>query len=195
MKPRIWIVCLFTLYLQGCTGMAVTGAGLAYDHYRVERGINDRYIAVQIESAIYSLPETYENSNISIATFDSMVLLSGQAKTKEQRAQIIQIAKTVPNIKRLYNFITIGEPTSIATDINDAWITTKVKSSIISKRTLDASNIKVVTVDNVVYLLGKLERDQADLTIDLARQTNGVKQVVTMFEYIHTTLSPIQRTV
>jgi len=183
MKPRIWIVCLFTLYLQGCTGMAVTGAGLAYDHYRVERGINDRYIAVQIESAIYSLPETYENSNISIATFDSMVLLSGQAKTKEQRAQIIQIAKTVPNIKRLYNFITIGEPT------------TKVKSSIISKRTLDASNIKVVTVDNVVYLLGKLERDQADLTIDLARQTNGVKQVVTMFEYIHTTLSPIQRTV
>lgn len=173
--------------------MAVTGAGLAYDHYRVERGINDRYIAVQIESAIYSLPDTYENSNISIATFDSMVLLSGQAKTKEQRAQIVQIAKTVPNIKRLYNFITIGEPTSVSTDINDAWITTKVKSSILSQRTLDASNIKVVTVDHIVYLLGKLERDQADTTIDIARETKGVKKVVTMFEYVHTTLSPIQR--
>lgn len=190
---RIFCIVLSCFFLQGCAEMALTGAGLAYDHYRVERSMHDRYIAMQIESALYAVPEVYENSSISIAVFNKMALLTGQVKTDELHDHLADIVGTVPDIKHLYNFVTVGDFASIGTNLNDSWITAKVKSQLIMTRDLDASNIKVVTDNGTVYLLGLLNPMQADKSIKTAQKTEGVIHVVTMFEYVHTTMSAIQK--
>lgn len=190
---RIIAICIFTLFLTGCAEVALTGAGVAYDHYRFERSVHDNYITMQIQSAVYAVPEVYDNASLSVATFDKMVLLAGQIKTEELREQLMQIIATIPDIKHLYNFVTVGDPIPFSTNLHDAWLTAKVKGKLITKRELDAGNIKVVTEAGVVYILGLLEKSQADLTINSARDTAGVSRVVTMFEYIHTSLSPVQQ--
>lgn len=191
---RMIVLCLVCIALQGCTEMAVAGAGLAYDHYRVERSLNDRYIAMQIESAIYASPDLHENTSISIAVFDGMVLIAGEAKTQALHDQLEQIVGTIPDIKHLYNFVTVGEPISVKREISDTWITAKIKSSLLATRDIDAGNIKVVTEDGTTYLLGKVEPTQAEAAIFIARQTRGVTRVVTLFEYVHTTLTPVSHT-
>ncbi|MCH1933169.1 BON domain-containing protein, partial [Shewanella sp. A25] len=43
--------------------------------------------------------------------------------------------------------------------------------------------IKVVTENGEVFLLGLVSRAQADLAVDIARNTSGVRKVIKVFEY------------
>jgi osmotically-inducible protein OsmY len=48
---------------------------------------------------------------------------------------------------------------------------------------LKSGSIKVVTENGVVYLMGIVKRDQADIAVDIARQVSGVQKVVKIFQY------------
>ena len=48
----------------------------------------------------------------------------------------------------------------------------------------DPSRVKVVTERGVVYLLGLVRPQEADAATDVASQVSGVRQVVTLFEFI-----------
>jgi osmotically-inducible protein OsmY len=100
----------------------------------------------------------------------------------------------VPDIKHLYNFVTVEESIPTSTILHDSWLTAKVKSQLLTSREVDASNIKVVSEDSTVYLLGLVDKEQAETITDITRKTAGVDRVVTMFEYVHTTLSPVEKT-
>jgi osmotically-inducible protein OsmY len=49
----------------------------------------------------------------------------------------------------------------------------------------DATRIKVVTENGVVYLMGLLTRAEADAAVDIARDIQGVQKIVKVFEYIN----------
>ena len=49
----------------------------------------------------------------------------------------------------------------------------------------DPSRVKVVTENGVVYLLGLVRPVEADAAAAIASQVAGVRQVVTIFEYIN----------
>ena len=48
----------------------------------------------------------------------------------------------------------------------------------------DGGNIKVVTENSTVYLMGLITREMATTAADIARNTSGVERVVKIFEYI-----------
>jgi osmotically-inducible protein OsmY len=41
-----------------------------------------------------------------------------------------------------------------------------------------------VTVDGVVYLMGLVDREEAQSAVKIARSTDGVRKVVEVFEYL-----------
>ena len=43
--------------------------------------------------------------------------------------------------------------------------------------------IKVITENGTVYLMGTVNRDQADVAVDIARQVQGVQRVMKIFQY------------
>jgi osmotically-inducible protein OsmY len=49
---------------------------------------------------------------------------------------------------------------------------------------LVAGKIKVVTVNNIVFLMGILPREEADRAVEIARGVYGVKKIVKVFEYL-----------
>ena len=65
----------------------------------------------------------------------------------------------------------------------DTLITTKVKTKLIVEKNLDGTHVKVVTENGVVYLMGLLNREDADKATEIARQTGGVQKVVKLFQY------------
>lgn len=68
---------------------------------------------------------------------------------------------------------------SLACSETDAGVTTKVKSKLAADDTVKAYQIDVDTTDHVVTLSGNVESDAAkDRAVVLARQTDGVKDVV-----------------
>lgn len=63
-------------------------------------------------------------------------------------------------------------------DVADAWITTKVKSTLMYTRNVNGSDIAVSTKDGVVTLSGKVDSGaEHALAVELAQNVRGVKSV------------------
>lgn len=174
--------------LSGCfvpfvAGAAIGGA-IVYDRRDFETMASDQEIFQQANNKINIDNELKNDAHIVVTSFNRSVLIVGQAPTEALRARTQQRVASVPNIKRIYNEVSISGPTSPAVRSSDAWITTKVKSQMLVETKLRSGQIKVMTEDSVVYLMGLVHREQADIAVDIARQVSGVQRVVKIFEYI-----------
>ncbi len=68
--------------------------------------------------------------------------------------------------------------TAVGKDISDAWITTKVKSTLMYSSNVDGSDITVDTNDGMVRLAGAVDSgSEQALAIELAENVRGVKSV------------------
>ncbi|EKD70724.1 MAG: hypothetical protein ACD_46C00428G0007 [uncultured bacterium] len=187
MKKLIIILSL-SLTLQGCIFVVGAAAGAAavavvYDHRKIEYTLQDTRIANKISDNLRTVPGIRNDSHIEVTVFNGVVLLTGETPNQEWRQQAEQIAKTTPEVDKVYNQITIQGPTSSLTRTSDSWITTKIRGEMLASKNLQSSSIKVITENGSVYLMGIVTKEQADMAVDIARQVSGVQRVVKIFQY------------
>jgi len=184
---RIMLISISLSLLSGCFVPFVAGAALGgaivYDRRDFQTMVDDQEIFQQANNKLKADTELNTNAHIAVTSFNRSVLIVGQAPSEALKAKAQQLVASVANIKRIYNEVTISGPTSAGVRSSDAWITTKVKSQMLVEPKLRSGQIKVVTEDSVVYLMGVLGREQADIAVDIARQVSGVQRVVKIFEY------------
>ena len=180
------------LLLQGCTaavvGGAATGASMAHDRRTMGSFIEDQNIELKTASAISSNKALGDRSHINVTSYNRIVLLTGETPTHELRNQIQEIARGIAQVRRIHNEITIAAPSAMSSRGSDTWITTKVKTTLFKIKGMenfDATRVKVVTENGVVYLMGILTQPEADAVVDTARKVTGVKRVVKVFEYVN----------
>jgi len=65
---------------------------------------------------------------------------------------------------------------------------------MIASNDLDGSQIKVVSENGTVYLMGIVPPKEADVAVDIASSTEGVAEVVKMFSYMIITRKPLRLT-
>jgi len=177
------------LTLEGCIFVVGAAAGAAavaavYDHRTIERTLEDTQIANTITERLKTASSaSWDQSHIEVTTFHHVVLLSGETPYASYRAQAEHIAQSVRNVARVYNQITVQNPTSSLTRTSDTWITTKIKTQMLANEELKSGNIKVVTENGTVFLMGIVSRSQADIAVDIAKEASGVQRVVKVFQY------------
>ena len=183
------IVAVTSLY--GCApvvvgGAATTGAAL-HSRRTVGTFVDDQGIELKARLAIHEVVELREQTHISIVSYNGIVLMAGQAPTESLRQQAQGIVAGVEKVRHVHNEIVIAAPISLTSRTNDTMITAKVKTSFFGIKGVpdfDPTRTKVVTEDGVVFLMGLLYRNEADVVSETARQVGGVKKVVKLFEYI-----------
>jgi osmotically-inducible protein OsmY len=180
------IIFLLAFSLQGCifvAGAAAGAAGIAvvYDHRKLEKILQDQKITNSIIDKIKKNP-TSDDTHIDVTCFNQVVLLTGQTPTAALKQKIENLARSVPNINKLYNVISIKGPTSSLTRASDSWITTKIKTEMLATKDLQSGSIKVVTENGNVYLMGIVSEKQAIMTVDIARKVSGVQKVIKIFQ-------------
>jgi osmotically-inducible protein OsmY len=67
---------------------------------------------------------------------------------------------------------------------NDSYVTSKVKARFVDANKFNPLHVKVVTENSTVFLLGLVKRTEAKDAIDVTRTTEGVRKVITVFEYL-----------
>ncbi len=180
-------ILISSMLLGGCVlgVMAGAAAGLVvYDKRSVVMIERDARIFHVVHTAIVTGPK-FRNSHIGVTSFNQVVLLVGQIPTASLREVAEKIAKTTPNVRRVYNEITIGAPISLADQSRDTWITGEVRAKLLRKKGLESGSIRVVTDNAVVYLMGIATPEQGGLAVDVAREVKGVRKVVKAFQYVH----------
>lgn len=185
MKNKTLILLLVSGMLTSCVAFVVAGAAgmVVYDRRNVTTIESDARIFYVVNKTIVSDPR-FRDSHIVVSSFNQVVLLAGQTPTASLRVLAEKIAQKTPNVIRVYNEITIGQPTSLTQRSKDSWITGQVRAKMLTKKGLESGSIRVVTENAVVYLLGIATHEQASLAVDVARQVNGVSKVVKVFRYI-----------
>ncbi len=173
-----------TLLLSSCTNVAMSGASAVYNRNSLQSSFTDPYTGMQVDHALFWGSNRFKESNISIDTFNGEVLLTGQIPTASLQKEATELASKVRGVDHVYNMTKRTNPISALTHASDTWITAKIKSQLIANNDIDPTKIKVVTEDGTVFLMGLVLPEQATIAIDIARSTDGVENVVTLFSYI-----------
>ena len=185
---KLTVFLLILSVLQGCTAVAVvaltTGASMATDRRSIGNQIDDQSIELEAYNEIKKNKALNDNTNLHIISVNGSVLVIGQTPTSHLRDQAIKIINNIDEVVRVHNQVRIGNLTSITTQTNDVWLTSKVKSALFSSDKIDGSTIKVITENAEVFLMGLVTKEEAEAAIEVTRNIGGVNRVFKAFEYL-----------
>lgn len=129
-------------------------------------------------------PDLDASSHIVVASYNGVVLLAGQTPREELKQIAEQTASAVQRVKRVHNELQVIKPSSALARSNDSWLTTKIKTQMLTDQSVPGSRIKVITENGIVYLLGLVSRQEGNRATSLVQSVSGVQRIVKLFEYI-----------
>lgn len=188
---KIVVVLMLAGLLQGCIAvgaLAVGGAAggaIASDKRSFSTMADDQKISYNIQKQLSQDPEMTHNTHIIVVSYSHVVLIVGQVPSQDISDKITQVSQNYPNVRRVFNELTIGNPTTASRRSKDIAITANVKTRMFTTTNVSSGQIKVITENGVVYLLGITSRDRADAAAQVARNSTGVQEVVKLIEYIN----------
>ncbi|MDD1782249.1 BON domain-containing protein [Enterovibrio sp. ZSDZ35] len=170
------------LILAAVLGLSACSTFYEQDTRTAKAELNDTHLSMQV-AGIVNKPPFQGDTRINAVSYDGKLLLIGQAKTEALKNTLVQKIREVNGVETIYDQIRIKPPLSLGAVSNDTWLTTKVKSALIGSKKLNNVNIKVITEDSEVFLLGYVTHEQANEATEIARNIRGVKQVIKGFQY------------
>jgi osmotically-inducible protein OsmY len=187
MRSAIFTLLLALPLMQGCGallagGAAATGIVISQDRRTMGTITEDEAIELKTDGRIGD--KFKEGVHVNVTSFNRMVLLTGEVPDAAARTEVERIAWAVENVRGVHNELAIAGESSYTVRSNDSVITTKVKSRFLDSQKFNALHVKVVTENSVVYLMGLVTKEEADIATEIARTTSGVQKVVRLFEYI-----------
>ncbi len=170
--------------VAGCTpaGVAV-GAGARVGAAAIEeRGIggyaSDTALRMRIHDLLLQRRLAYLAS-VNVSASEGRVMLTGTVATTEARNEVIDMVRSVPGVRRLYDELQVTSGSNFGDESRDAWITAKLRARLFGDKVIADVNYDITTVNGTVYLLG-LAQDGAevDRVVAHVRDISGVRAVV-----------------
>ena len=185
---RLATVLSLLIMLSGCTAIVdkVTDEPFQSDPTGKSVGKNyddaamETFIGVNIRKSDPALARAHVN----VTVYNGLVLITGEVPNQDTKALAGDTARDYHGQRKVYNELQVRGKTSIVSRTNDSLLSVKINTKLAFTKGIDFSDIKVVTEDSVVYLLGTLYEDMGDIAAEVARNTRGVSKVVKCFEYV-----------
>jgi osmotically-inducible protein OsmY len=121
---------------------------------------------------------------INFVSNSGYLLVLGQIANQADKDAIEDKLNTLKQAKGIYNQLRMDKPIGFAQQSRDSWITTQIKSQFTANNMINPFQIKVVTENSEVFLIGKINKNTASIATNIARNIAGVKQVNRVFQLI-----------
>ncbi len=164
-------------------GGAATSAVVAHDERTTGTFIEDQAIELKALEAIRSNNDLHGQTHLSVTSYNQVVLVTGQTPTEELRRTAIDIVSQIEKVRHVYDEIQIAAPSSMVTRSSDSLLTAKVKTKLFTINNIDATKVKVVSENGVVFLMGIISQAAGATVADAASRVGGAQKVVKLFEY------------
>ena len=125
-----------------------------------------------------------DRGHLTVTSYNRVVLLTGEAASEADKAAIERAVAGIENVRSVVNELAIGPPSSFGSRSNDAFLTSKIKASMVDAKDIQANSFKVVTERGIVYLMGRVTERESNRASDIARGVGGVAKVVKVFEVV-----------
>ena len=136
--------------------------------------MDDRIESSARESYVF---KTYlSGDDIKIQSSDGAVTLTGIVSEEFHKSLAYETVAGLPGVKSVDNRLELkGAPPAAN---SDAWLSAKVKATLLFHRSVNASKTEVYVKDGIVTLAGEAENQaQKELTTEYAKDVEGVKDV------------------
>ncbi len=175
-----------TAALSGCAlflgGAMVSGTLFAADRRSSGAQLDDQ--AIELKAGTRSREVLGDRGHVSVTSYNRLVLLSGEVPTEADKAALEQTIARVDTVRSVVNELAVMNSSSLSNRSNDAFLTSKVKATLIDAGEISANAFKVVTERGTVYLMGRVTEREATRAADLARTISGVQKVVRVVELL-----------
>ena len=196
-RAMIGAIISACLMSTGCATNYLTNSnegtyGVPVTERTIPQRLLDRSIEHTVKVNIYGLQENLQqNSRISINSFYSEVLLTGEIPTEEMKVQIEKVISSMPDVRRVYNELNVSVTKGYSSTVHDGYISSKLLAKVTASNAIKTSQIKVVTNDGVVYVMGRMTPAQQSLVIELANSTVGITELVLLTTLVSEQGAPI----
>lgn len=163
------------------TGAAVGGIVAGRDK-KINSSIQDTKTDIEIKKKLQQY-DINAFKNVSVTTDNGCVLLTGTVKNDEYIQQAEKIAWEVPEVKIVDNNITIKN-ISMQQIAKDGYLTAACRAKLLAESDIKSLNIKIKTVDGVVYLSGTAKNQkEIDNIVNAIKQINGIKKIISYISF------------
>lgn len=188
---RIGLAGLFAvslLSLQGCIATAVVTSAavatkVATDPRSAGTQVDDEVLEERVAYNLNKDAQLKEETRINVVAYHGKVLLVGQAPNDSAVEMAKNLAAGAEGVSEVYNEIRTGDKIGVGQISLDSWITTAIKSKLLVNSEVKSTEVKVITENGEVFLVGKLSPAQADAAAEVARNVNGVNRVIKVINY------------
>ncbi|MDH4561618.1 BON domain-containing protein [Pseudomonas sp. BN411] len=171
-SPLILAGLALCLALSGCGGRTIG------------KTIDDQSTPSKVRAKVEAAsPDLKTNSHIVVSSYNGVVLLAGQTPRADLKELAGQAAQSAQGVRRVHNELQVLPPSSTLARMNDSTITTKITTQLLADGKAPSSQIKVITENGIVYLLGLVTRQEAQLATSIVQSVSGVQKIVRLFEY------------
>lgn len=171
--------------LVGCApviigGAAATTALVATDRRTVGQQVSDKEINLKVDSEMRV--KFGQTARINASSYDGVVLLTGDAFSEKIRGEAAALAMGVPQVKSVINRLYVGPLASFSQITSDTWLSSKVKTTLLTTEGVPYGAVVVTVERDDVYLQGLVTQTEADKIAEVVASVSGVKQVFTLFD-------------
>ena len=185
---RLCLLVVIAITLESCATTDYSGntpgANVPPDRRTAGTIVEDQTIETKAWKTFLSDKEINDNAHINVTSYNTIVLVTGEAPKEALKKRIIKIVRGIEKVSRVYDEITIAAPSSYVSRSSDSVITSKVKTNLLAMKDFDGTRVKVVTEKGVAYLMGLLSHADSETVTDVVRKVGGVQKVVKLFQYI-----------
>jgi hypothetical protein len=146
--------------------------------------ITDNGIVKTAEINLYKLDPRFNFSRVNVASFHSVVLLTGQVPDAYLKTLAEQNVRAMTDVKAVHNYLTVGEKADYNTIVNDSVITTNVRKNILLLKAVKDTRVKIVTEQGVVYVMGRLGNAETVAVMDVLQRTPNIVKIVSLIDQV-----------
>ena len=177
---------LFITQLIGCapsTIMAIPSS--IADRRTTETQVIDNKIFLAAWNPIAEITEKEkQKSHFNLIVYNKAIVIVGEVPTEEVKIKITDALSKIEDVKTVHNKMVVGQACKIKQRAKDTITTSNVKTRLFLelKNEVHPLHVKIMTENDVIYLLGIVNNKEAGEAIQIAKSSKGVKLVVPLFE-------------
>ena len=156
-----------------------SGYGVPVTERTLSQRLLDRSIEHTASVNIKALdPNLSAISRISVDSFYSQVLLTGEVPDEQIKSQVVALVRSMPDVRQVYDELTVAPNRGYSSTLQDGYITSKFMAKVLANQSVKSSQVKAVTDNGVVYIMGRMTPTQQSHLVNIANQTVGITELV-----------------
>ena len=183
MKFKLLSILFINCILFGCvgvssTGIFGTGVSVAIDPRSIGTQIDDSIMQKNLTTRIILFDKKYLLST-KTKVLDGRIFLTGKVDDPEDKLKLTKLAWETDGVRSVRNDIKIKEDFNFKQSAQDIFITTQLRTALITNKKIKASNYQIDTYKKKIYIYGiAISSEEKDLVVEEAKNISDIKDVI-----------------